>query len=385
VVSSTEAPGANCSAGGLKLESGIDVDGDGVLNPTEAGTPSYVCDGVDSLSANVAEAAGANCVNGGRKLTSGADLDGSGTLDAGEVTSTSYVCNGLASLVELATEAAGPNCANGGTAVTSGLDANGNGVLDPAEAGTPTYICIPNGGGSSAPLAIVVTPVPMGTDCPNAGNRLDWGPDVDSNGLPDTTTGTQLLCNANPKFTITNGQLVNEKYSLSGWAYNYSDGYTVFNPICGAPGQPCYTTQSGALCTSGTVAAVVGGQWGTYWGGGVGFAINQATASSPTLPTFLGGSGIAFDASGTITGNPDVRIQVEVMDGGIQRSFCSVLGPLASSSVSWTSLTENCWTGGGVTFDPATMQVSNINLQFVTDYATHTLTNVCFSNFRIVE
>ena len=47
-----------------------------------------------TLSGIAAEAAGENCAAGGLKVTTGKDTDGNGTLDAAEVTGTDYVCNG---------------------------------------------------------------------------------------------------------------------------------------------------------------------------------------------------------------------------------------------------------------------------------------------------
>ena len=54
--------------------------------------------GKNALVKTTAETAGANCTTGGIKVESGLDSDGNGTLDAGEITSTRYVCNGLAGL-----------------------------------------------------------------------------------------------------------------------------------------------------------------------------------------------------------------------------------------------------------------------------------------------
>jgi len=93
--------------------------------------------GANALVKLTTEPAGANCPNGGTKVQSGLDANGNGTLDPAEVspTGTSYVCNGTAknSLVKTSAEAAGANCAFGGSRIESGLDANGNGTLDAGE------------------------------------------------------------------------------------------------------------------------------------------------------------------------------------------------------------------------------------------------------------
>ena len=49
--------------------------------------------GLNRLIAIVTEAPGAQCDHGGKKVTTGLDTDGNQVLDAGEVTSTSYLCH----------------------------------------------------------------------------------------------------------------------------------------------------------------------------------------------------------------------------------------------------------------------------------------------------
>jgi hypothetical protein len=104
----------------------------------------------------VSEPAGTTCSNGGEKVTSGLDTNGDGVLEASEVTSTSYVCNGsngtngangsagsngLNSLVDIVSEPVGANCADGGRKITSGLDVNGDGLLENSEVTTTSYVC----------------------------------------------------------------------------------------------------------------------------------------------------------------------------------------------------------------------------------------------------
>lgn len=103
VSTSDEAPGANCANGGTKIEAGPDEDGDGVLDSSEVTSTSYVCNGDDggsgsgglnSLVTTSEEPAGANCPFGGTRIETGLDADDDGTLDPSEVNAaaTSYVC-----------------------------------------------------------------------------------------------------------------------------------------------------------------------------------------------------------------------------------------------------------------------------------------------------
>lgn len=156
VQTTSEPAGANCATGGTKLEIGQDTDGNGTLSGAEIEQTVYVCNGgmgnagtpgatgKQSLISVTTEPAGANCSAGGQKIEHGVDDDNNGTLEAGEVDGTAYVCNGidgLASLVATASESPGANCAFGGTKVTSGVDDNDNGTLDAGEVDATAYVC----------------------------------------------------------------------------------------------------------------------------------------------------------------------------------------------------------------------------------------------------
>jgi hypothetical protein len=137
----------------------------GVAGP--AGTNGT--NGLNAVTLTTVEPAGANCATGGVKLEFGPDVNGNGLLDAGEIVPalTKYICNGavgaqgvmgpqgipgvagtngLNALITTTIEPAGANCATGGTKVETGLDANSNGILDAGEvvAAQTTYVC--NGG-----------------------------------------------------------------------------------------------------------------------------------------------------------------------------------------------------------------------------------------------
>ncbi len=153
VTVTTEPAGTNCANGGTRIDSGLDADADGVLDAAEVAATAYVCsgssgsDGNNSLVVVTTEAAGSNCTNGGLRVESGIDSDGDGTLGTSEITATEYVCNGndgtngFNTLVTLDDESAGSNCSTGGTKVTTGLDTNRNGSLDSSEIVDVAYVC----------------------------------------------------------------------------------------------------------------------------------------------------------------------------------------------------------------------------------------------------
>ncbi len=166
-----EAPGSNCAAGGVRIQSGMDIDANGVLADSEVSSTQYVCNGTGGSNAGPGtggtnglstlvrlrpEPAGAQCAQGGSAVLAGLDANRNGVLEDAEVTSTSYVCNGAAgapggsgpagsaghdSLLSLTPESPGANCAYGGQRVQSGLDRDNNGVLSVGEVTSTSYLC----------------------------------------------------------------------------------------------------------------------------------------------------------------------------------------------------------------------------------------------------
>ena len=211
---SSEPAGTNCTAGGTRIDSGQDANLNGALDATEIQATSYTCNGTDgspgsdgftSLISTASEPAGTNCAAGGYKVESGLDSNANGTLDPAEVLATSYICNGqdgsdgLVSLVNVEPEPAGANCASGGQRIDSGLDANGNGSLDVAEQST-AYVC--NGADGSSGLNALVSVInePAGENCTSGGYRIDSGLDANTNDVLDISEiqSTSYICNGGP-------------------------------------------------------------------------------------------------------------------------------------------------------------------------------------------
>ena len=97
-----EPAGTNCATGGQKLLSGIDSDADGVLSDAEVSASEFICNGpvgAQGSDAKVAlvtvsdEAVGLHCEYGGQKIQSGLDDNGNGVLDHSEVQDEAYICN----------------------------------------------------------------------------------------------------------------------------------------------------------------------------------------------------------------------------------------------------------------------------------------------------
>jgi hypothetical protein len=191
---SDEPPGANCSNGGVKIESGTDDDRDGTLDAGEVDATRYVCDGDDGLRSLVrtsAEPKGNNCIHGGQRVETGIDDNDNGTLEAAEIDATSFVCNAAPTLVSTSVEPAGVNCADGGLRVRHGVDDNGNGVLETGEVDGTAFVCHGLTG------LVRVTNEPPGAICTGGGVRVDHGLDDDGDGILDNAEieGTSYVCN----------------------------------------------------------------------------------------------------------------------------------------------------------------------------------------------
>ena len=120
-----EAAGAQCPAGGTRVDSGIDANGNGLLDAAEVAATAYVCNGLQGANG----APGATGLPGASGATGAAGSAGA----AGP--------NGLAMLLRTSAEPAGANCTAGGVKVQAGLDADRNSVLAPNEVTTTSYVC----------------------------------------------------------------------------------------------------------------------------------------------------------------------------------------------------------------------------------------------------
>ncbi len=186
-----EPRGDNCALGGIRYIVGYDADGDGELDPEEAGPPGFICneitiiDGTSTLL-DIADATGNQCAFGGYVLRSGPDTDRSGALDAGEVTDVAVVCNGndgLSSIVRM-TPADGQCQSGAGWTVASGLDTNRNGTLDPNEVQTSGLVCAGKDG--TIALNSLIRLRPAGDACGfREGVLLESGLDDNGNGTLD--------------------------------------------------------------------------------------------------------------------------------------------------------------------------------------------------------
>jgi hypothetical protein len=99
---------SSCPYGGILVSTGVDINGNGLLDTSEVTNSQPVCNGAtgtagsagtngkNALVKTTTETAGANCSAGGLKIDIGSDINNNGVLDVAEVSNTSYTCNGIA-------------------------------------------------------------------------------------------------------------------------------------------------------------------------------------------------------------------------------------------------------------------------------------------------
>lgn len=118
------------------------------------------------------------CPHGGRAVSWGSDVNGSGLLDPSELEGSTFVCahargglgrNALVSRKALSLRDG--HCPAGGTLVQAGIDRDGDGVLSDSEIDRATFACH-RFGGPALVAVVTVTAEPNGARCVNGGQRI---------------------------------------------------------------------------------------------------------------------------------------------------------------------------------------------------------------------
>ncbi|MBD88921.1 MAG: hypothetical protein CL940_01100, partial [Deltaproteobacteria bacterium] len=204
VTVTSEAAGENCALGGKKIRIGEDANQDGVLDDDEVQSTAYACHvppvtgGAPAMAMVLSEPEGANCAAGGKKIQTGTDANSNGILDEDEVEDTSYACNtapgepGFQSMAKVVSESSGDNCETGSKKIQTGPDSNGNGILDDDEVDYTGYSCNSGTGDGLAKVA----DEPAGENCEDGGKVVSWGTDSNFDGSlgDDEVTGSHYAC-----------------------------------------------------------------------------------------------------------------------------------------------------------------------------------------------
>jgi trypsin len=176
---SSECEGAD----GFTIDSGIDLNRSGALESYEVQERHSVCSDPGALAdsgaagpaqlVNVTELKqGEECPNGGVLVQSGEDLDADGILDPAEVSQDSTLCvQVVASLVKLL-PVESEDCAVGGVVVVSGADLDGDGELATDEIADRQVLCV---GGEASPSELDAGGADAGAGLPRDQTAADAG------------------------------------------------------------------------------------------------------------------------------------------------------------------------------------------------------------------
>lgn len=165
----------------------------------EVGDAGVSSSGRDALARTREESSGANCAAGGVRIDVGLDRNDDGELSTGEIEATSYACNGEDGLTGGTGEP--------GQRGDAGLSGEPGSQGDPGDSGLQGEPGIPGEAGISGEARFValvtITPEPIGERCDAGGQRIDVGlDDGDGDGEPedgllheDEIDDTQYVCN----------------------------------------------------------------------------------------------------------------------------------------------------------------------------------------------
>jgi hypothetical protein len=317
---SAGAPVADCANGGITVSSGVDTNGNGVLDASEISSAQYVCNGAPGADGSSGSSganalvrmsdAGGSCPNGGKMIEAGLDGNGNGVLDAAEVSSTGYACNGAAgaagpagpvgpagapgatgapgasSLMLITPLAAGSDCPHGGVTIDSGVDGNGNGQLDAAEVTSTEYAC--NGAPAGLPWVDVT-----GTSVTAQSNT----------GYLAHNDAAQVVVTLPATPSVGDIVRVNG-LGAGGWRIAQNDGQTIVGQklwILGwAPRESNRLWRSVASSADGTklVAVVLGGQIYTSTNSGVTWAARDQNRNWASVASSADGTKLVAVVNG---------------------------------------------------------------------------------------
>ncbi|WP_418498636.1 DUF7151 family protein [Flagellimonas sp.] len=194
-----EPPSINCPNGGLQLKFGIDENENGELEEVEERSMVYLCNGTDANTTltkitNLPE--GTDCEYGGLRIDSGLDTNGNQNLDSEEITNSNVVCNGnegIKSLINVSTLENDENCFNGGgLIVQSGPDTNSNDILDEEEVSITRTICNGINGEVIEEIRILILSIGGGS----AGYSSGYAADIENFNILNWDNATEVYLSA---------------------------------------------------------------------------------------------------------------------------------------------------------------------------------------------
>ena len=259
---------SRCPNGGVEIFTGVDKNGDGVLQVAERQNSEIVCNGIDGTDgADGTNGADGNttlitqtplsvgsslCSNGGIEIHTGLDSNRNNILDSSEITGNYPICNGTdgtdgtdgvdghtALIANNPISIGDSNCPNGGVEILFGLDMDRDNILDANETTSTRYIC--NGvNGVNAQTSPIIHTLHASPSVLYAGNTFNLGAvvtDPDNGALQYIWKDYNGIEIATTKMTTTTAPSVKGSYIYSFTAIdddnNTITGFTTIDVIEG--------------------------------------------------------------------------------------------------------------------------------------------------------
>jgi hypothetical protein len=279
-----------------------------------------------------------------------------------------------------------PTVTNGGTTSTGGVIGATGGVIG-ATGGRAT--------GGTTSLTGGATSLTGGVPGATGGSVTATGGTavVTTGGAPAATGGTVTATGgvatgtgggpAN-SVTLLAGGFYQMSTTLAGYCFTAHDSVTTITPPCGTAG-PCFTPGTG-LCVSGVIAQDTTAY--ANWGMAVGCNLSQSqtiandTAHPVTLPA-TASIQVTLSANASTALPTTLRVQVIGSDTAAT-AYCATLTLTGGTgTVALSSLKSLCWGTTGVAFNPATMQVVNVQVEAISNQTSTIPYNFCVKALTI--
>jgi hypothetical protein len=128
-----------------------------------------------------------------------------------------------------------------------------------------------------------------------------------------------------------------------------------------------YENAGGTVCAKGTAEIVQNAEYDIYWGGAIGFNLNQnegEDTANPFNAQAAGVTGFGFHIGPLPVGG---QLRFNVVVAGDTNNYCKAITGEQSVMMRWEDLQQSCWAAMPVTPDPTNIEA--IHWQIVTNDA----------------
>jgi hypothetical protein len=206
---------------------------------------------------------------------------------------------------------------------------------------------------------------------------------VGSNGITTTSGGTTTGGTPMVGYPIqpTNGWVSADSnpFKIQGTFYTYGDWEDGGEFLIYPKG---FENSGNSICVEGTAEQVLNQNYDVYWGGAVGFNLNQASPDATAYgynAADYGITGFAFDI-GPLPIGGELRFNVVV--DGMAENYCAPITHARRVEMRWEDLLLSCWAAEPVNPDETVVQ--SLHWQIVTNDAGAYGFSFCIENLMVL-